>query len=194
MNGESTHKLAFSCTCGSMQGHISETGLAHGTHVVCFCQDCRAAQLYFGQPDPAPGPVEVFQTTPEDVIFDTGAKNLALMQFSPKGMYRWYAKCCNAPIAGTSLTPKFPFVGFIVNRIQNPSALGPIRTRGFVPGPNGKHKHEKVSYAIGGLLVRFLKSRLSGSWKKTPFFRIDTGSPVAEPTILTKEQRASLYR
>ena len=129
--------LAFSCTCGSLKGRITAKGAKSGTHVACFCKDCRAAQLYFGQPDPAPGPVEILQITPEEIKIETGTEHLAVMRLSPKGMLRWYANCCNAPLAATSRTPKFPFAGFIVQRIANPQSLGPITTRGFVPQSNG---------------------------------------------------------
>ncbi|WP_170770341.1 DUF6151 family protein [Ruegeria lacuscaerulensis] len=184
----------FACTCGALSGRISAAGVASSTHVECFCHDCRAAQLYFGQPDPAPGPVDVLQMLPEGIVFEHGAEHLALMQLSPKGMLRWYASCCNAPLATTSRTPKVPFAGFIVNRIPDPSDLGPVRTRGFVPRPGGKQAHEGLGPAAIGLVTRVLKSRLSGSWKNTPFFDAYTGETSAKPTVLTKPERAALYK
>ncbi len=193
MSGTAAKELSFSCDCGALSGRITERGVKSGTHVVCFCHDCRAAQLYFKQPDPAPGPVDIFQMAPEEIEINRGAEHLAVMQLSPKGMLRWYAKCCNAPLATTPLTPKFPFAGVIVKRIPDNNSLSPITTRGFVPGPDGKQSHEKIRYAAMGLLKRVLKSRLSGSWKKTPFFDSETGTPVAPPTILTKEERAAFY-
>nr|WP_170417505.1 DUF6151 family protein [Ruegeria atlantica] len=183
----------FSCSCGSLHGRISAAGVKHGTHVVCYCHDCRAAQLYFGQPDPAPGPVEILQMLPEEIVFDGGAEHLALMQLSPKGMLRWYASCCNAPLATTPTTPKFPFAGFIVKRIPDPNGLGPITTRGFIPSGHGKQTHKKIGAAVYGLVTRVAKSRLSGSWKNTPFFDPDTFAPVAEPVVLSKSERAALY-
>ncbi|KIC42312.1 hypothetical protein RA27_02730 [Ruegeria sp. ANG-R] len=193
MTRKAAEDLSFCCDCGTLSGHITRNGVRSGTHVVCFCHDCRAAQLYFEQPDPAPGPVEIFQMAPEDIRIETGAAHLAVMQLSPKGMLRWYAKCCNAPLATTPTTPKFPFAGFIVKRIPDRSDLGPITTRGFIPKADGRQSHEKIRYAAMGLLIRVLKSRLSGSWKDTPFFRSDTGEPVAHPTVLTKDQRAAFY-
>lgn len=193
MSGTAAKELSFSCDCGALSGRITERGVKSGTNVVCFCHDCRAAQLYFKQPDPAPGPVEIFQMSPEEIEISRGAEHLAVMQLSPKGMLRWYAKCCNAPLATTPLTPKFPFAGVIVKRIADSNNLGPVTTRGFVPGPGGKQSHEKIRYAAMGLLKRVLKSRLSGSWKKTPFFDSETGTPVAQPAILTKEERAAFY-
>ncbi|NVO55727.1 hypothetical protein HW561_07990 [Rhodobacteraceae bacterium B1Z28] len=185
--------LAFSCTCGSLKGRITAKGAKSGTHVACFCQDCRAAQLYFGQPDPAPGPVEILQITPEEIEIETGLEHLAVMRLSPRGMLRWYANCCNAPLATTSRTPKFPFAGFILQRITNPQGLGPITTRGFVPQPNGKQKHERLGHAIFGMLNRVARSRLSGSWKNTPFFNHKTSEPVVTPTVISKSERAALY-
>ncbi len=183
----------FSCSCGALHGHITAAGIQSGTHVVCFCHDCRAAQLYFGQPDPLPGPVDILQMSPEEIQIDDGAEHLALMQLSPKGMLRWYADCCKAPLATTSRTPKFPFAGFIVKRISDPSGLGPITTQGFVPQPGGKQSHEKLRYAAAGLATRLVKSWVSGSWKNTPFFDPETQKPVATATILSKSERAALY-
>ncbi|WP_377186720.1 DUF6151 family protein [Ruegeria meonggei] len=193
MRRNAAKDTAFSCDCGSLHGRVTARGANTGTRVVCYCRDCRAGLLYFGQPDPAPDPVEILQMAPEEIKIDGGAEHLALMQLSPRGMLRWYARCCNAPIATTSRTPKFPFAGFIVQRMLDTSGLGPITTRGFVPQPNGKQSHEKLGPAIYGMLTRVAKSRLSGSWKETPFFDAETGDPVATPTILSKTERAALY-
>ena len=185
--------LIFSCSCGALTGRISERGARTGTHVVCFCHDCRAAQLYFGQPDPAPGPVNVFQMSPEEITFLSGKDNLSCMRLSPKGMLRWYAKCCNAPLATTSPTPKIPFAGFDVNRLRAPESIGPVTTRGFVPRGNGKQSHEMLQYAAWGLVKRVVPSRLVGRWKNTPFFDVATGTPCVTPTTLSKSERAALY-
>ena len=192
MGRRAANSMPFSCACGALTGHITVAGVQSGTHVGCFCHDCRAAQLYFGQPDPAPGPVNILHMSPEELRIDSGADQLALMQLSPKGMLRWYAKCCNAPIATTARSAKFPFAGFDVNRIADPQALGPITTRGFAPQPGGKQAHENIRYAAIGLAIRLTKSWLSGSWRKTPFFKAD-GDPVASPTILSKAERAKFY-
>ncbi len=193
MSEPTADALLFSCTCGALCGHLTPRGVRCGTHVDCYCHDCRAAQLYFKQPDPAPGPVEILQTTPEDIRIDKGLEHLAAMQLSPKGMLRWYASCCDAPLATTPQTGKFPFAGFVVKRIPDPSRLGSITTRGFVPAPNGKQKHEKVQYAAFGLIRRVIGSRLSGRWKTSQFFAAETAAPVVTPTILTKEQRYAFY-
>ena len=183
----------MSCACRKLTGRITSDGARLGTHAECFCHNCRAAQLYFGQPDPAPGPVEVFQIAPDEVTIDSGAEHLAAMSLSPKGMLRWYAKCCNVPLATTPRTARFPFAGFIALRIADRARLGPISTRGFVPRSNGKQKHENLAPAAIGLLRRVIKSRLSGGWKNTPFFDPESFEPVVTPTVISKEERAALY-
>ncbi|MEO1110228.1 MAG: DUF6151 family protein [Pseudomonadota bacterium] len=194
MMGESDQSgLAFSCICGEVTGRIKPQGLKHGSHAVCFCADCRAGQLYFKQPDPAPGPVEVFQIAPHELIFETGSENLAAIKLSPNGMLRWYAACCNAPLAATPNTPKFPFVGFIAARLSDTTALGPITTRAYIPTSGGKHKHAGIRAAIVAMLKRVAKSRLSGKWKQTPFFDVATGEPVVSPKLIDKSERDALY-
>ncbi|WP_253283427.1 MULTISPECIES: DUF6151 family protein [Ruegeria] len=194
MGGPAHGGLAFSCSCGQLKGQISDRGVRLGTHVECFCHDCRAAQLYFGQPDPAPGPVDIFQMAPDEIEITAGGQFLSAMKLSPNGMLRWYASCCNAPLATTPQTARLPFAGFIVGRITGDvSALGPVTTRGFVPRPDGKQKHEKVRFAAFGLLRRALQSRLSGRWKKTPFFDPETGDPAVVPNVISKDERVALY-
>lgn len=193
MGGDLQQGLAFTCSCGAFRGRITPAGARRGTRVMCHCADCRAGQLYFGQPDPAPGPVDILQIAPETIEIEQGSEHLAVMQLSPKGTLRWYANCCNAPIAATTRTPKFPFAGFLVQRIADSSELGPVRTRGFVPRANGTTKHENPGPAVFGILWRTLRSRLSGSWKNTPFFDIATGKPVAKPTLVSQEEKRALY-
>ncbi|NOE36399.1 MULTISPECIES: DUF6151 family protein [unclassified Ruegeria] len=186
--------LAFSCRCGSLQGRISARGVRQGTHVECFCHDCRAAQLYFKQPDPAPGAVDILQMAPDEIEISAGGQFLAAMKLSPNGMLRWYANCCNTPLATTPPGASLPFAGFLVRRITDDiSDLGPVTTRGFVPRPNGKQKHEKIRFAAFGLIRRVAISRLSGRWKNTPFFDRKTGEPVAAPVVISKDERAALY-
>lgn len=185
--------LAFACACGALSGHLTPAAVQSGTHVVCYCADCRAGELYFNQPDPAPGPVNIFQLSPDGIVIEKGREKLALMRLSPKGLFRWYAKCCNTPIATTLKSGKTPFAGFNTRRLADTTALGPVRTQGFVPQPGGGTKHINAAPAVYGLLSRMLSARLSGRWRETPFFDPTTGDPVADPHILTKDERRALY-
>ncbi len=193
MTKKTLEDLAFSCDCGKFAGHITAAGVKSGTHVVCYCPDCRAGELYFNQPDPAPGPVDIFQMSPDAIEIEKGVENLAAMRLGPNGMYRWYASCCNSPVATSMTTAKRPFAGFSTRRLDHPEKLGPVITKGYVPQQNGKSKHENVAPAVWSLIKRLTSSRLSGRWRKNPFFNTETGQPVVEPKVLTKQERAALY-
>lgn len=185
--------LAFSCTCGGVTGTLRDVGpaLRQGTRATCFCNSCRSAQLYLGQPDPRPGPVALYQTTPDRIEIATGAAHLAAFRFRAKGAVRWYAACCQAPLWVSGPGPKLPFVSVDVNRISGAAALGPVRATAFVDRGNGKQGHKGLAAFITGFLRRTVTARLSGSWKTTPLFDA-AGAPVAALRVLTKEDKAAL--
>ncbi|AZV78803.1 hypothetical protein EBB79_13600 [Parasedimentitalea marina] len=184
---------SFACDCGALQGHVTAHGIKTGTRAVCFCADCRAAELYHGQSDPAPGPVDLFQMSPEDVVITKGAEHLRLMRLSPKGLMRWYAGCCGTPFANTLAKPTLPFAGLRADLFADKDALGKIRARGFIPQPGKPSKTKGAAGMVLGIFKRMATSRLSGQWRQTPFFDIETGEPVSEPKILSKEERAKHY-
>lgn len=184
----------FSCNCGAFRGHLSAAGVTGGTRAVCFCQSCRENELAHGQPDPAPEPVDLFQTTPDAITITEGAGHLQLLRLSPKGILRWYAGCCGTPFANTTAKRSFPFAGLRADLFADKEALGKVRARAFVPqGPGKPPKTEGAARMAYGILSRMLAAFLSGSWKTTPFFKAD-GTPAAEPRILSKEERAALTK
>lgn len=184
--------LAFSCGCGALRGEISPAGLRHGTHVECFCADCRANELAHRQPDPAPGPVGLFQMAAHHIKITAGQEHLALLRLSPKGLLRWYADCCGTPMFNTLAKPALSFAAIRSPRLTDPARLGPVRGRGFVPRPGGgKPKMEGMAPVLWGLASRALAARLNGKWRANPFFD-DSGAPIAPARILSREERATL--
>ncbi|SMY09486.1 DUF6151 family protein [Flavimaricola marinus] len=186
--------IAFRCTCGTVTGHLigAESG-ASGSRLACYCNSCRSAELALGQPDPKPEPMPLFQTTPDRVVFDTGADRLAVMRLGPKSnTYRWYATCCDAPLAITGPSPKFPFVSFNLRRVADPDALGKVSSKVFVPQPGGGTKHTNVARFVYGIASRSIAARLSGRWKQTPFFDVATGTPNGPVRVLSSDERAAL--
>ena len=184
--------LEFSCSCGQLRGQIKADAITLGSHLECYCRDCRAAKLYFDQPDPAPGAVDLFQTTPDAITILTGLDRLGLFRLGPKGVMRWYATCCKTLIVSTPTTPRFPIAMVQVDQIANHQPIGPVVAKAFVPRPGGKSAHEGFGRIIVKLLPIIAGSLISGRWRQTPFFD-DTGAPVAKAIIPTKQERAALY-
>lgn len=184
--------LVFSCNCKALRGEVSAQGIKGGTRVVCYCADCRANELYHGQPDPAPDPVDLIQLAPDSISITQGAEHLKAIRLGPRGPLRWYAACCGTPLANTLAKPTLPFAGMRSDVFQDKPALGKIRARAFIPAA-GKQSRTKGGGAMAwGILSRMIASRLSGRWRETPFFNAETGKPVAEPATLSKDQRAKL--
>ena len=183
--------LAFACTCGALRGHLSGATARNGTRAECFCADCRAGELYARQPDPAPGPVQLYQTLPFRIRFTQGAEHLAAFSFSPRGPLRWQATCCGAPIALTMRSPRLSFASVRTDRLEDPAALGPVTARAFVEKPNGKRGHEGLMRFVTGFATRALGARLTGKWRDTPFFDGD-GTPSGAVTLVSKADRAAL--
>jgi Family of unknown function (DUF6151) len=191
---QSDAPLDFSCSCGKLQGQIAGGAVANGSHVGCYCRDCRAAQLYLDQPDPAPGPVDLFLTTPQNVTITKGVEFLAPLRLSPRGPMRWRATCCDTPLCNTGPGPKIPFAAFQTATFVDADRIGPVIAKIYVPKPDGKSAHKGFSRVIVRLLPQMLASLVSGKWRNSPFFNTSTGATVAKPTVLTKEERTSLYR
>ena len=183
----------FACNCREFQGHVSAHGVKSGTRVVCYCPDCRANELYHGQPDPAPDPVDLFQLSPDTITITKGVEYLALMRFSPKGTLRWYASCCGTPFANTLAKPTLPFAGLRADMFADKTALGKIKAKAFIPQAGKPAKTKGAAGMALGIISRMITSRLSGRWRETPFFNVETGKPVAKAEMPSKEERAKLY-
>ncbi|UYV38740.1 DUF6151 family protein [Rhodobacteraceae bacterium D3-12] len=180
--------IPFSCTCGTVQGYVSVPSAKSGNRVTCHCADCRAAMIHLNQPDPAPDGIDIWQTLPEHVHFTAGTDHLSAMRLSPRGMFRWYADCCNTPITSTLRGPRLNVGGFIAARLSDTSALPPRGAYVFKKQANGKYRHKGMGHLAWRVAQLMLSANLSGSWRENPFFD-DTGKPIRTPRTLTREER-----
>ncbi len=187
------HDLA--CRCGTVRGTVEADSRAN--HMVCYCADCQDYARVLGRPDVLDerGGSEIVQTLPGFVTLTHGAERLACLRMTAKGPLRWYAACCDTPIGNTALTHRIAFVGLLAACLTGKpvsETFGPITGWAFVAGAKGEPKPPETS--IGKVLARIvprtLKARLDGSYRKTPFFDVKTGKPVAEPRLVSAEERA----
>lgn len=183
-------EIPFSCTCGTLRGHVSVPSAKSGNRVVCHCPDCRAAMIHLGQPDPAPDGIDIWQTLPEHVHFTAGVDRLACLRLSPRGMYRWYAGCCNAPLTTTLRGPRLNVGGFIAARFSDLSALPRSNSFVFKKQANGKYRHKGMGRLAWRVAQMMLSANLSGSWRQNPFFDA-SGKPIRTPRTLTRDERAA---
>lgn len=192
--------LPLRCRCGELSGRLDVH--ASAMRAVCYCRDCQAFARFLGQPGrilDAAGGTEVIGTHPRFVHLGLGVQQLACMSLSPKGLYRWYAACCRTPIANTPRNPKLAYAGVLTHCIAVPPteierAFGKGAFAVSTASATGQARATPVASARGMLKVakNLLGARLSGSWRKNPFFRTGTAEPVRVPQVLDPEERKKL--
>lgn len=190
--------MQLQCRCGAVKGEM-ETARAY-TRATCYCKDCRAYARFLGQPGvlDASGGTDVVATAPAGVRITAGSEQIACMSLSPKGLLRWYASCCRTPLGNTSRDPKMPYVGLVTVCF---AAAPEVVDAAFGPAGrivlNTKSATAPVSpttlgFIAGGLRIfsGLISARLRRE-RATPFFD-DSGRPLREPEVISREQRTAL--
>lgn len=184
------------CRCGTLKGRVAVPGSVN--RGVCYCRDCQAFAHFLGEGSEILdelGGTEVIQTLPKHVRFERGVDSLACMRLTDEGLLRWYASCCHTPIGNTPPNYKLSFVGLVHSCLRAPGAdldrsFGPIRmrvnTRSAKQGP--KPKQAGALPAIARFLGQLARARLDGSYRTTPFFDPERGTPVVKPRVLTRDE------
>jgi len=180
--------LEFTCRCGELQGQIKDAGPAAFTHIVCHCNDCRAAYTHLGHDDPKS--VGILQTTQDRVVFTKGGEHLRVFRHSPKGALRWFATCCDTPLFFTPLKGRLVHVGLNTDCLTDADAIGPHVAEAFIPKQNGKQGMKGMGTMLTRMVTRMAAKNISGEWRDTPFFD-DNGAPSVSPKVLSREERAA---
>src|SRR5579862_7023398 len=109
-------RIELSCRCGEVRGVVADPSPRTVNRVVCYCDDCQAFAHRLGRADllNAHGGTDVVQVAPATLSFTQGQDRIRGVRLSPKGLYRWYADCCNTPV-GNTMSPAIPFVGIIAS-------------------------------------------------------------------------------
>ena len=190
--------LRLQCQCGALHGQLSHTERA--LRGLCYCKDCRAYSHHLGQASvghDALGGVEFVATQARYVTLTGGTQHLACLSLSPKGLLRWYAKCCNTPIANTMRSWKFPYAGVIHTGLKaDPAAYERAFPRLQMRVNTGSAKAAPPAgmafstiVALMGFMPRVLVSGVDGSYRQTPFFNAPAGTPQVDVVVLSKAQR-----
>ncbi len=168
------------------------------TRVHCYCRDCRAFARCLGSEGvvDAAGGTEIVATLPRQVQFTGGADALACLSLSPRGLYRWYARCCNTPIANTPRNPKIAYVGLVATSLSGTgrsmaASFGPLRMAVNTASALQPVRATPVATALGmaGLATALLAARLGGAYRDNPFFNPGTATPVRPARVLSRDER-----
>jgi hypothetical protein len=194
-------RVEFRCRCGEVRGFVADASPRTVNRVGCYCDDCQAFVHWLGRAEllDDQGRSDIIQVAPATFTFTQGQNRIKGVRLTPKGLYRWYAGCCNTPV-GNTLTPSVPFVGILAAVFDHD---GPRADAVFGP-PTGAIMGK---YAIGeapqgatgirpllliSVISRVLGWRLRGKVWPHPFFARGNVAPVYPVDVLSREEREAL--
>lgn len=192
---------SVSCSCGEVRGVVANANPRTVNRVICYCDDCQAFAHYLKRADvlDAHGGSDIVQVGPASLTFERGHERIAGLRLSPKGLYRWHARCCGLPL-GNTVGPQIPFVGIVAQAFEH----GAQRADEVVGKPTGAILGQ---YAVGsvpqaargmpfGIVVRAVLKvagwRLRGQAWPNPFFERPTRAPIYPVSVLAKSDREAL--
>jgi hypothetical protein len=188
------------CRCGSLRGHVVPSIAA--TRAVCYCRDCQAYARFLETPAvaDADGGTEVVASSAQSVVFSEGIDRLACMSLREGGLLRWYASCCNTPIANTPRNPAMPYVGLVHSCLETGA---PPLDRSFggrriaVNTQSARNRVRATPLATLGrvlvLMTSLAGSRMSGAYRRNPFFVAGTRTPIRGVRVLSADERRRAY-
>ncbi|MEP5761388.1 MAG: DUF6151 family protein [Litoreibacter sp.] len=185
--------VVLKCNCGTLEAVVTDVSPHHGTRVTCYCDDCRAGTRIMYPNDDCLDGVGIFQTDPDKLYIRAGHDQLANFSLSPRGLLRWYAKCCDTPMFNTMRSSRLPFVGVLLSANDDNSVFGPIRAQGFIKTADGKIQHKGMFLMVSRMFRRIIASLVTGRWRKTPFFDTRTNTPIQEPWLVRSDDKAKAY-
>ena len=195
--------VELGCRCGEIHGWVRGVSPTTVVRAICYCNDCQAFLHHLGRADwlDAHGGTDVVQVAPRAVTFDRGAERIVALRLTPKGLYRWYASCCNTPL-GNTLKPWLPFIGMSPEVLRGASdaaareaAFGRVRGASFGQHATGGVPEGATKFPLGLIahgLRLMLGWKLRGKAWPHPFFDRATQAPSHPVIILSPEEREAL--
>ena len=183
----------FQCRCGTVHGEILHT--ERSLRAACYCRDCQAYAHLLGQGAQvldANGGTEVVIARSPDVRIHGGREQLACLSLSPRGLLRWYARCCDTPIANTPRDWRLPYVGMVHTCLHRPrpleQAFPRVQLRVNTKSAHGTPPASSRAAGVARFLrmaLRLASARLAGAYRRTPFFDHE-GAPVAAVKVVDR--------
>jgi hypothetical protein len=192
-----TTNAELSCRCGEVKGQVTNASPQTVNRIVCYCDDCQAALHHLGRADllDAHGGTDIVQVAPASLTFSRGAARIVGLRLTPKGLYRWHASCCKAPV-GNTLGPGLPFVGIVAQAFGTPDEIfgkpvGAILGKYAIGIP--PEGSTKLNARLLGRAIRMVLGwRLGGRTWPHPFFDRATRAPSHPVMTLSPTEREAL--
>ncbi len=196
--------MNIQCQCGSFQAKLSHFPKQSPGRMVCYCDDCQSYLHFIKKQNllDANGGTEIVPVYPSNFQITAGINHMRGVRLNEKGMYRWYASCCQTPIANTR--PDMPWVGMHAGMLpykndqERTQYLGKVKNRvlgkfghGQLP-PDTSYKFKPRDFL--GLMPFILKGIFLGKSKNHPFFKAPKFTPIADIYLLNTDERKNILR
>ena len=192
--------MEIQCECGKFRAELTQFPKNTPGRLICYCRDCQAFLKYLNRADlmDQNGGTEIIPAYPADFKFIAGVEHIKCLRLSSTGMFRFYTGCCNTPIANTDTTRPWAGVNRRMYTVKDTNILekelGPVKSSIMgkdaigTPPPGTPEKFNLKGFAT--VIPYILKGLVLGKAKPSPFFT--NGESIAEPKILTNEERANI--
>lgn len=199
-----TTEIPLKCQCGKVTGCVKNASPHNGNHVVCMCIDCQTYAHHLNSEEllDENGGTAIYQTTPKNVVLNSGQEHIKLLKLTPKGADRFYASCCNTPIANT-LSGKMAFIGLPTavldfDAIQSSSlqTIGEVTDRcmakyGYGEIPKSAHPGFPLLLTLK-IMKQILVGKISKSYRPSAFYDDETQAPIAKRELIDKTLKQSI--
>lgn len=185
------------CRCGEVRGRVMNASPRTTNRAICYCDDCQAFAHHLGRADllDAHGGSDIVQVAPASLVFDRGADRIVGLRLSPRGLYRFYASCCQTPL-GNTVGQAIPLVGIVAQAFDAPDAdFGPPRGAimgKFAVGTPPEGSTRPSLRLLAHVIPLVLGWKISGKTWPHPFFDRATRAPSRLLTTLSPAEREAL--
>jgi len=194
-------QVELRCRCGEVRARVTGASPRTVNRIVCYCDDCQAFAHRLGRADllDSQGGSDIVQVAPASFTFLQGQHWIVGLRLAPKGLFRWYASCCNTPV-GNTVTPAIPFVGIVAQTFDQATQravdvfgppTGALLGKYAVGEPPAGSTGPNLSVILRAV-GKVLGWRLRGKTWPHPFFNQGKSEPVYPVTVLSREEREAL--
>lgn len=186
--------ITLTCDCGQVQLSLApRPGPSQGNRLICHCKSCQAYPRLLGHPEvlDAGRGIDITQVSADRVALVAGAERIGALRVTPKGVFRWYATCCNSPLCTTLPDPRWGLIGLVSHQITEPERLGPVKARVQIPKgmrlPEGLAPTQGRPFAgMARAIASVFAWRLAGRGRNHPLY--PGGQPLAEPRLVPRDK------